>query len=94
MAGGGGGSGTERPYHAGPGTRHEIGVMVGFIVIFILSIVLYLIVWKLSNKREAAKEQERRHLLQEKTVNFENTGEKEVLEMDRNEERDSVAHGY
>lgn len=34
------------PYHAGPGTAHEIGVMMGFIVAFVLSMGLYLIFWK------------------------------------------------
>lgn len=34
------------PFHAGPGTRHEVGVMVGFMVLFVLSMGVYLVFWR------------------------------------------------
>ena len=34
------------PFHAGPGTRHEVGVMVGFMVLFALSMGVYLVLWR------------------------------------------------
>jgi len=54
-------------FHAGPGTYHEVGIMAGFIAAFILITIIYPIVWKAGNKREEAKEMERRKVLAEKT---------------------------
>lgn len=34
------------PYHAGPGTAHEIGIMVAFIAAFVLSMGAYYLVWR------------------------------------------------
>ena len=54
------------PFHAGPGTAHEIGVMVGFMAAFVLVATVYLVVWRMKNKRSDAKEVERRRALDEK----------------------------
>ena len=55
------------PFHAGPGTAHELGVMVGFMAAFVIITATYLVIWKLYNKRSEAKEIQRRHVLAEKT---------------------------
>ena len=34
------------PYHAGPGTPHEIGIMIGFMATFVLTMVIYWIAWQ------------------------------------------------
>ena len=33
-------------YHAGPGTTHEVGVMLGFMAVFVLSMTVYLLIWR------------------------------------------------
>lgn len=55
------------PYHAGPGTGHEIGIMIGFMAAFVLITLGYLVMWRVGNKKGEAKERERRQLLAEKT---------------------------
>ncbi len=55
------------PYHAGPGTAHEIGVMIGFMAAFVLITLVYLVMWRIGNKKGEAKERERRQVLAEKT---------------------------
>ena len=55
------------PFHAGPGTAHEIGVMVGFMAAFVIITGAYLIIWRIYNKRSEASEVQRRHILAEKT---------------------------
>lgn len=55
------------PFHAGPGTVHEVAVMAGFIAGFIIITVVYLIIWRVYNKRCEAREIQRRHILAEKT---------------------------
>ncbi|KAL9128426.1 MAG: hypothetical protein Q9217_002888 [Psora testacea] len=82
------------PYHAGPGTAHEIGVMIGFIAIFFLITAVYLVLWKIGNKKGEAKERERRQILHEKTTNPRDTSITEVHEMDKGENGGSVAQGY
>lgn len=57
------------PFHPGPGTGHEIGVMFAFIVIFILLTLGYLLYWRMSNKREERLERERKEALREKLGN-------------------------
>ena len=54
------------PYHAGPGTAHEIGVMIGFMAAFVLVAAAYLVIWRIKNKRSDAKEVQRRRALDEK----------------------------
>ena len=34
------------PFHPGPGTVHEIAVMLGFVVAFVLSMTSYLLMWR------------------------------------------------
>ena len=77
------------PYHAGPGTAHEVGVMVGFMAAFVLIASSYLILWKLYLKRSEAKEVQRRHVLAEKT-NPRNT---RVMD-EKAGDRSSAAPGY
>ncbi|KAG7002435.1 uracil phosphoribosyltransferase [Physcia stellaris] len=48
------------PYHAGPGTAHEIGIMIAFIAAFILSMGAYYLVWRVGNKRSEKREVARR----------------------------------
>ena len=55
------------PFHAGPGIAHEIGIMAGFIAAFIIIAVVYLVIWRLNNKRSEVGEMQRRHVLAEKT---------------------------
>lgn len=55
------------PFHAGPGTAQEVGVMIGFMAAFVLVTVVYLIIWKIGNKRGEAQEMQRRQVLAEKT---------------------------
>ncbi|KAL9099570.1 MAG: hypothetical protein Q9163_004950 [Psora crenata] len=71
-------------YHAGPGTAHEIGVMMGFIAVFLLVTAVYLVLWKIGNKKGAAKERERRHILHEKAKNSQDTSAMEALDMQVN----------
>lgn len=54
------------PFHAGPGTVHEIGVMIAFIAAFVLTTLGYLWVWKRGNRREEAREVQRRQLLRDR----------------------------
>lgn len=78
------------PYHAGPGTAHEIGVMIGFMAAFVLVTVAYLVMWKIGNKKGEAKEMQRRQVLAEKT-HPRNT---KIMEDDKLRDRISVAPGY
>ncbi|KAL2052483.1 hypothetical protein ABVK25_007355 [Lepraria finkii] len=77
------------PFHAGPGTAHEIGVMVAFMAAFVIITLVYLVMWKVGNKRGEAQEMQRRQMLAEKT-NPRNTG---VMD-DKSGARHSVAPGY
>ena len=77
------------PFHAGPGTAHEIGVMVGFMAAFVLITTIYLILWRINNKRSEAAEVQRRQSLAEK-IDPRNTS---VWE-DRDEKRASAAPGH
>ncbi|CAD6577642.1 MAG: hypothetical protein ASARMPRED_008353 [Alectoria sarmentosa] len=81
------------PFHAGPGTAHEIGVMAGFIAAFILIPVVYLIIWRVYNKRSEAREIQRRHSLAEKK-NPRNTRIVEDKAADRISAAYSAAPGY
>ena len=81
------------PYNAGPGTAHEIGVMVGFIGAFIIITALYLIIWRVYNKRSEAREMQRRHILAEKT-NPRNTRVMEDKAGNRVSAAYSAAPGY
>lgn len=78
------------PYHAGPGTAHEIGVMIGFMAAFVLITAVYLVMWKIGNRRGEARERERRQLLAEKT----NFSDAKVMEDEKGRDRISVAPGY
>jgi len=42
-----------------PSIGHELGVMFGFIGVFIISMGLYMIWWKIANKRSKTEEDER-----------------------------------
>ena len=55
------------PYHPGPGTAHEVGVMIGFMAAFVIVTVAYSVIWKIGNRKEEAKEMQRRQVLAEKT---------------------------
>lgn len=81
------------PFHAGPGTAHEISVMAGFIAAFIIIAVVYLIIWKVYNKRSEAGEMQRRHILAEKT-NPRNTRVMEDKAGNRVSAAYSAAPGY
>ena len=81
------------PYHPGPGTAHEVGVMVGFMAAFVIIAASYLIIWKLYNKRSEAKEIQRRHVLAEKT-NPRNTRVMDGKAEDRSSAAYSAAPGY
>jgi len=39
------------PFHRGPGTAQEVGVMLGFIAAFVLSMSVYLLFWKSTSIR-------------------------------------------
>ena len=54
------------PFHPGPGTGHEVGVMFAFIIVFILLTLVYLLFWRISNKKEETLERQRRQALREK----------------------------
>ena len=82
------------PYHVGPGTAHEIGIMIGFMAIFVISTAIYLVFWKIGNRKGEAKERERRQILHEKTTNPRNTRVMEVHDMDQGSNRDSTAQGF
>ena len=77
------------PFHAGPGTAHEIGVMVAFMAAIVIITLVNLVMWKVGNKRGEAQEKQRRQKLPEKT-NPRNTG---VMD-DKSGARHSVAPGY
>jgi hypothetical protein len=47
-------------------TYQEIGVMVGFMAIFVIVIISFAVVWRSKNKRQAQKEEMRRRELNEK----------------------------
>ena len=80
-------------FHAGPGIAHEVGVMAAFIAGFIIITVLYLIIWKVYNKRSEAGEMQRRHILAEKT-NPRNTRVMEDKAGNRVSTAYSAAPGY
>ena len=61
------------PYNPGPGTGHEIGVVVAFILAFVVVTALYMVMWKAGNRREERKEIQRRQMLREKTINARNS---------------------
>lgn len=44
------------PYHAGPDTAHEVGVMLGFMAVFMLSMTVYLLIWRIAFRRAERKE--------------------------------------
>lgn len=37
---------SEIPYHPAPSLGHELGIMFGFMAIFVISMGLYLVLWK------------------------------------------------
>ena len=78
------------PYHAGPGTAHEIGVMIGFMAAFVLITIVYLVMWKIGNRRGEAKERQRRQMLAEKTQ----SSKPMVMENEKARDRIGVAQGY
>ena len=82
------------PYNPGPGTPHEVGVMIGFMAIFVLVTTVYLVLWKIGNKKGEAKERERKQILHEETTNPRNTRVIEVHDMDKGDNRDSIAQGF
>ena len=82
------------PYHPGPGTVHEIGVMIGFMAAFVLITLAYLLLWRLGHSKGEAKERSRREELHEKLTHPRNTRVFAVHEMDRPEDRSSVSQGY
>ena len=61
------------PYNPGPGTGHEIGVMVAFILAFVVVTALYMVMWKAGNRREERTEIQRRQMLREKAINARNS---------------------
>ncbi|MDI1489462.1 MAG: hypothetical protein OHK93_008741 [Ramalina farinacea] len=81
-------------YHPGPGTAHEVGVMIGFMAAFVLITVAYLMLWRLGNSKGEAKERLRREDLQEKLHRPRNTRVFAVHDMDRPVDRDSVSQGF
>ncbi|KAI4098425.1 MAG: hypothetical protein L6R37_006507 [Teloschistes peruensis] len=48
------------PFHPGPPLSHELGVMFGFIAIFILAVLVYYYSWRIVNEIEAKREWKRR----------------------------------
>lgn len=50
-------------YDAGPGTAHEVGVMLGFMAVFVLSMTVYLLIWRIAFRRSERKELARRAAL-------------------------------
>jgi len=46
-------------YVAPPSIGHELGVMFGFMAIFLVVIITYWVIWQFSNKRSLKKERER-----------------------------------
>ena len=81
------------PYHPGPGTGHEIGVMVGFMAAFVIITAVYLVIWRVNNKRSEAKEMERRTSLAERT-NPRNTRVLDEKSGDKISPTHSPAPGY
>ncbi len=47
-------------------TRQEIGVMGGFMAVFVLVIAAFTIAWRVKNKKQAAREEQRQADLREK----------------------------
>lgn len=47
-------------------TGQEIGVMVGFIAVFLLVITTFAITWRMKNKRQSALEEQRQAELRDK----------------------------
>ncbi|KAG8530269.1 uncharacterized protein KY384_004770 [Bacidia gigantensis] len=82
-------------FHAGPGTGQEVGVMFAFIAIFVILTFGYLAFWKMANKKNEARERDRRQALHEKMAA---SGDKKYLDEPVNEkkvDRDSAANeGY
>jgi hypothetical protein len=60
-------------------TRQEIGVMVGFIAVFLLVIAAFTVTWRRKNKRQSALEEQRQAELREKGFGMRSglSGEKE-----------------
>ena len=56
-------------FNPGPGTAHEIGVMIGFILVFFIVSLGYLLFWKIGNRKEEMREWRRRQQLREKASN-------------------------
>ncbi|MCJ1426743.1 hypothetical protein MMC29_004646 [Sticta canariensis] len=54
---------SEIPYHPAPSVGHELGIMFGFMAIFVISMGVYLFLWKLGNRRNEAYEIARREKL-------------------------------
>ena len=83
------------PFHAGPGTGHEIGVMIGFMAIFVLITVAYLLAWSMGNKKDDAKERQRREDLHEQMTNPRSTKVIAVHELDKEKyQGDSATQGF
>ncbi|KAL8999377.1 MAG: hypothetical protein Q9169_001803 [Polycauliona sp. 2 TL-2023] len=51
------------PFHPGPPLSQELGVMFGFIVLFILILVVYYYAWLITNEWEAKAEWKRKERL-------------------------------
>ncbi|KAI9795765.1 MAG: hypothetical protein M1833_006858 [Piccolia ochrophora] len=57
----------------------ELGILFGFVAVFLLSMAAYAVVWRLGQRRSEKKELERRQVLTEQGI-----GEKAVVDRDNN----------
>jgi len=61
-------AGSQKGYVAPPSIGHELGVLFGFVAIFILSLFIYVIIYRIRNKRMDRKEVERMRALKAQGV--------------------------
>jgi hypothetical protein len=65
-------------FHPGPSLGHELGIMFGFITLFVLATVVYYVMWQAGNKRDERTELGRREALAQKGFRTEKSGESET----------------
>jgi len=61
-------SGSSKGYVAPPSTAHELGVLFGFVAVFLIVFTIYSIAYRIRNKRFERKESERMRDLKTKGV--------------------------
>ncbi|MCJ1464381.1 hypothetical protein MMC07_002994 [Pseudocyphellaria aurata] len=66
------------PSHPPPPLGHDLGIMFGFMALFLISMGVYLVVWKAGNRRSEARETARREALGQRGIGGEKLGLSDV----------------